>query len=132
VGAAAAVIQQFVNNGGGLVIGAQAWYWAYTNPILQHPSNLVLKTMGILVSSIIDADDYTFTGSPPSQIGHIDGAGLSCIADSCTGNTSSPCYISVDADLAGAMQALLDAARYEPLDEAFWTTLSQVFTTKNV
>ena len=127
VGAAAAAIQQFVNNGGGLVIGAHAWYWAYSNPVLQHPSNLVLNKMGIAVSSTVDADDYTFTGTPPTQIGNLD-VGISCIKDSCIGITSSTCYMSSEDQLTSAMESLNDAAGIVPLDASFWTVIQQVGT----
>jgi hypothetical protein len=125
VGAAAAAIQQFVSSGGGLVIGAHAWYWSYSNPVPQHPSNLVLNKMGIVVSSIIDTDDYTFTGSPPTQMGSVD-VWVNCIKDSCTGITSSTCYMSDDDHLTNSMEALTDAAGYVPLDASFWATLQQV------
>jgi hypothetical protein len=125
VGPAAAAIQEFVSNGGGLVIGAQAWYWSYSNPLPQHPSNLALNKMGIVVSSTIIYTNYTFTGSPPTQIGNADVA-LGCIRDSCTGVTSSTCYISDEDQLTSAMQNLNNAAGFAPLDATLWATLQQV------
>ena len=125
VGAAAAAIQQFVSSGGGLVIGAHAWYWSYSKPVLQHPSNLVLLPMGIAVSASIDANDYTFTGSPPIQVGNLDTA-LYCIEDSCTGITSSSCFMADDNKLSSAMEALADAAGYFPNMAEFWGRLQQV------
>jgi hypothetical protein len=126
VGAAAAAIQQFVSSGGGLVIGAQAWYWSYFNPVPQHPSNLVLNKMGIIVSSTIaEAGDYTFTGSPPTQIGNID-VGISCIKDSCTKLLGSSCYMKSEEKLTAAMEAVAEAAGMVSLDAPFWATLQQV------
>jgi hypothetical protein len=126
VGAAAAAIQQFVSSGGGLVIGAQAWSWSSSNSISQHPSNLVLNKMGIVVSSIVEANNYTFTGSSPRQIGNVD-VWIKCIRDSCTGVNNSTCYMSSDKYLASAMEALNDAAGYIPLDASFWATVQQVW-----
>jgi hypothetical protein len=64
VGAAAAAIQQFVNNGGGLVMGSQAWYWGYSKPIPLHPSNLVLLPMGIQDTGNWWKENYTFPLTP--------------------------------------------------------------------
>jgi hypothetical protein len=63
VGAAAAAIQQFVNNGGGLLIGAQAW--SSSKPVAEHPSNLVLSPMGIQVTKNWVKESYTFPLPPP-------------------------------------------------------------------
>jgi hypothetical protein len=41
----AALIQAFVQSGGGLITGAQAWYWSYTKPVEEHPSNALLAPM---------------------------------------------------------------------------------------
>ncbi|XP_060135202.1 TRPM8 channel-associated factor homolog [Zootoca vivipara] len=44
-------IHEFVSEGGGLLIGGQAWYWTYQNPtacaITQYPGNKILKKFGI-------------------------------------------------------------------------------------
>ncbi|XP_061494096.1 TRPM8 channel-associated factor homolog isoform X2 [Rhineura floridana] len=44
-------IHEFVSEGGGLLIGGQAWYWAYENPgasaIARYPGNKILKKFGI-------------------------------------------------------------------------------------
>ena len=126
VGPAAATIQQFVSDGGGLLIGAQAWYWSYSHPdVSQHPANLVLTNMGIVISSIVDMNSYTFTGSPPTQIGNVD-VGIGCISDICTNVTTSSCYTSDETKLTNSMTGLADAAFYVPLDASFWTTLQQV------
>jgi hypothetical protein len=130
VGEAAANIQDFVRNGGGLVIGAQAWYWASLGkPVLQHPCNLVLNTMGIYVSGVFESDrsDYTFTGTPPTQIGNPE-VMFSCIKDSCTDNTGSNCYMADEDELTKSMERLNDAAAFVPLDLPFWTTMQQVGT----
>ena len=41
----ASLIQAFVQSGGGLITGAQAWYWSYANPVENHPSNTLLAPM---------------------------------------------------------------------------------------
>ncbi|XP_069836111.1 TRPM8 channel-associated factor homolog [Dendropsophus ebraccatus] len=44
-------IQQFVAEGGGLLIGGHAWYWAYSNPnvLTQYPGNKILNKFGISI-----------------------------------------------------------------------------------
>ncbi|XP_063164165.1 TRPM8 channel-associated factor homolog [Candoia aspera] len=46
-----ASIHEFVSEGGGLLIGGQAWYWSYENPnssaIAEYPGNKILKKFGI-------------------------------------------------------------------------------------
>ncbi|KAM4035792.1 TRPM8 channel-associated factor homolog [Anomaloglossus baeobatrachus] len=46
-------IQQFVAEGGGLLIGGQAWYWSYSNPdvVSQYPGNKIINTFGITLLS---------------------------------------------------------------------------------
>ncbi|XP_069812406.1 TRPM8 channel-associated factor homolog isoform X2 [Dendropsophus ebraccatus] len=46
-------IQQFVAEGGGLLIGGHAWYWAYSNPnvLTQYPGNKILNKFGISILS---------------------------------------------------------------------------------
>jgi hypothetical protein len=121
----AAAIQQFVSNGGGLVIGAQAWYWSYSKPVPSHPSNLVLTKMGIFVSGSVSASDFSFTGTPPTQIGNAD-VGIECIKASCIGETSNSCFMADDGQLTNAMQSLNDAAGVVPPDAPFWATVQQV------
>ena len=58
VGAAAAAIQQFVSNGGGLVTGAQVWSWSGSAAL--HHVNLVLSPMGILTTKSWVKENYTF------------------------------------------------------------------------
>ena len=122
----AAKVRGFVSAGGGLVIGAQAWYWSYSNPTLSHPSNKVLLPMGIVLSADYAESDYTFDSSkPPSQVGNLD-VGLNCLEASLTGNTSSTCYTSDDGSITSIMEFLSGAAAYVPLDSSFWTRLEQV------
>ncbi|KAM6437057.1 TRPM8 channel-associated factor 2 [Liasis olivaceus] len=44
-------IHEFVSEGGGLLIGGQAWYWTYENPnssaIAEYPGNKILNKFGI-------------------------------------------------------------------------------------
>ncbi|XP_075129917.1 TRPM8 channel-associated factor homolog [Leptodactylus fuscus] len=44
-------IQQFVAEGGGLLIAGHAWYWSYSNPdvISQYPGNKILNKLGITI-----------------------------------------------------------------------------------
>ncbi|XP_073435431.1 TRPM8 channel-associated factor homolog isoform X2 [Dendrobates tinctorius] len=46
-------IQQFVAEGGSLLIGGQAWYWSYSNPdvVSQYPGNKIINKFGITILS---------------------------------------------------------------------------------
>ncbi len=67
MGSSAASLQAYVSAGGGLVTGAQAWYWSYTNPVAQHPSNLLLAAMGIYLSA--DIGQVGGWGGWPASLG---------------------------------------------------------------
>ncbi len=126
VGSQAAAIHAYVRNGGGVVNGAHAWYWGYEGrPSEQHPSNILLAPVGILVSGEIESQDYTFTANPPSQLGNSELA-LTCLADTFKGNTSSPFYLSASADLAAATGSVNGAARILSLNTSFWINLRKV------
>lgn len=126
VGSQAAAIHAYVRNGGGVVNGAQAWYWGYEGrPSEQHPSNILLAPVGILVSGEIESQDYTFTSKPPSQLGNSELA-LTCLTDTFKGNTSSPFYLSDDADLTAATGSVNGATIMLSFNTSFWTKLQQV------
>ncbi|XP_066448334.1 uncharacterized protein [Eleutherodactylus coqui] len=44
-------IQQFVAEGGGLLIAGQSWHWSYSNPdaVSQYPGNKILNKLGITI-----------------------------------------------------------------------------------
>ncbi|XP_038174987.1 TRPM8 channel-associated factor 1 isoform X1 [Arvicola amphibius] len=48
-------LQEFVAEGGGLFVGAQAWWWAFKNPgvspLARFPGNLLLNPFGISITS---------------------------------------------------------------------------------
>lgn len=46
-------IEEFLLNGGGLIMGGHAWYWSYSNSDVPHnyPGNKISKVTGLLVSS---------------------------------------------------------------------------------
>lgn len=56
-------IQEFVAEGGGLMIGGHAWYWAQTNPnrnvMTDYPGNRILNKMGLcLIGNTLKGDLY--------------------------------------------------------------------------
>ncbi|XP_041796403.1 TRPM8 channel-associated factor homolog [Chelmon rostratus] len=56
-------IQDFVSEGGGLLIGGQAWYWTYNhrgqNPLIGFPGNRILNKMGLsLLDTTIEKGSY--------------------------------------------------------------------------
>ncbi|XP_063288364.1 TRPM8 channel-associated factor homolog [Pelobates fuscus] len=52
-------LQEFVAEGGGLLIGGQAWYWASQNPgideLINYPGNNIINHFGISIIAGIDA-----------------------------------------------------------------------------
>ncbi|XP_074858687.1 TRPM8 channel-associated factor 2 isoform X2 [Carettochelys insculpta] len=67
-------IHTFVAEGGGLLIGGQAWYWACQNPgqaaIAAYPGNKILNRFGISILGMsIEADKYPVLplGEPPQH-----------------------------------------------------------------
>jgi hypothetical protein len=46
----AQAIRSFIQAGGGVLIGAQGWYWASSKPITAHPNNVLTSPMGIVVT----------------------------------------------------------------------------------
>ncbi|XP_078514936.1 TRPM8 channel-associated factor homolog [Lissotriton helveticus] len=56
-------IQEFVAEGGGLLIGGHAWWWAYKHPyehaVAEYPGNKILNTFGIsILSQTLTAKTY--------------------------------------------------------------------------
>jgi hypothetical protein len=112
--------------GGGVIIGVQAWYWAYSKPIAQHPNNKLTATLGFVLTGDAFDSPYTFVvGEPPSQTSNADVA-LNCLADSCLGKSSSSCYTDDTKKLAGIMQGLTRAAEFAPATSAFMKKLATV------
>ncbi len=122
---AAPLLQAFVSAGGGLLTGAQAWFWAYTSPVEQHPMNVLLAPMGIIASPEVTSADYTFGSTPPSQLGNAELA-LTCLAITYQGNTTSHYLLDSSQQVATATMSVVGAARVLPLTGSFWAKLQQV------
>ncbi|XP_042343172.1 TRPM8 channel-associated factor homolog [Plectropomus leopardus] len=64
-------IQDFVAEGGGLLIGGHAWYWAQThqgqNPMTDFPGNKILNKMGLSLHEKI-LDEGSYKAPMPSQV----------------------------------------------------------------
>ncbi|XP_062839385.1 TRPM8 channel-associated factor homolog [Anolis carolinensis] len=65
-------IHEFVSEGGGLLIGAQAWSWTYSHPnssaIAQFPGNKILNKFGIgIVGKAIDYSNEIFPAKQPGD-----------------------------------------------------------------
>jgi hypothetical protein len=68
-----AIVQEFVRNGGGLILGGHAWYWAYSNenPAEEHPGNKTIWGMGITISGNATLGDTHLVGpDPPTKLNH--------------------------------------------------------------
>ena len=55
-------IEQFLLEGGGLIMGGHAWYWSYSNSDVPHnyPGNKISQTTGLMVSSNWGYNDIDF------------------------------------------------------------------------
>ncbi|XP_053263154.1 TRPM8 channel-associated factor homolog [Podarcis raffonei] len=55
-------IHEFVSEGGGLLIGGEAWFWEDEHPgthaIAQYPGNKILKKFGIGITGVIPSESY--------------------------------------------------------------------------
>ncbi|XP_033019187.1 TRPM8 channel-associated factor homolog [Lacerta agilis] len=66
-------IHEFVSEGGGLLIGAQAWYWTYQNPTAcaaaQYPGNKILNKFGIgITGHSINLPDESYPARQASAV----------------------------------------------------------------
>jgi hypothetical protein len=61
-------IEQFLLNGGGVVLGGHSWYWSYSNSDVAHnyPGNKISKISGLFVSSSSGSVSLNFQNGPPS------------------------------------------------------------------
>ena len=55
-------IENFLLEGGGLIMGGHSWYWSYSNSDVPHnyPGNKISKTTGLLVSNSLGYNDINF------------------------------------------------------------------------
>ena len=56
------VIEEFLLDGGGLIMGGHSWYWSYSNSDVPHnyPGNKISKVTGLLVSDTWGYNDINF------------------------------------------------------------------------
>ncbi|XP_029026249.1 TRPM8 channel-associated factor homolog [Betta splendens] len=121
-------IQQFVAEGGGLLIGGHAWYWAQThcgqNPLTDFPGNKILNKMGLsLMGATIGGglykapvpsqainDSYHFRDLLRRFAGHVtEGADLTAQEEECLKKLGKDCstYLNMKAhDCASYRQVL--------------------------
>ncbi len=125
IGTSAAVVRTFVTQGGGLLTGAQAWYFSYTKDVVLHPLNVALAPMGIFTSSGGTSADYTFTSKPPVQLGNANTA-WAALSATFNGLTASPLYLGRAADVNTAMAMVYSAAPMIPSSNSFWAELKKV------
>ena len=127
VGTNAAGLRQFLAEGGGILMGAQAWYWNYSKPLPDHPSNQLLTPLGIVLSGQYLTPPTTLAPTaPPSQLGNADVA-LACLNASCAGDTGSACYSTTSGTISGYTATCAWTDDYIPEGAAFWTTLQKVW-----
>jgi hypothetical protein len=126
VGTNAAALRRYIQAGGGVIVGAQAWYWAYSKPVAEHPNNLLTSPMGFVINGDYLDSDFSFVvDAPPSQTSNA-AVALQCVANSCLGKTTSACYTADKGKLAGMMQGLTQAAGLAPANSGFMKGLASV------
>jgi len=104
-------IAQFVADGGGLVVGGQAWWWSYSNPdtTTNYPGNKILNAMGITYTPFTDvsAGLDTVGGAPPSVLHHATKALDLLLLDEAGAVTITDAEKALGAQQAGAAIDLL-------------------------
>ncbi|XP_013930910.1 PREDICTED: TRPM8 channel-associated factor homolog, partial [Thamnophis sirtalis] len=66
-------IQEFVSEGGGLLIGGQSWHWASVNPdssaIAEYPGNKILNKFGIgIVGKFLEVSETNYPAGEASEV----------------------------------------------------------------
>jgi hypothetical protein len=126
VGRNAPATRRFIQAGGGVMIGGQAWWWSYSKPVAEHPNNKLIAPLGLILTGEAFESEFTFpVGEPPSQTSNAI-VGVKCLADSCLGRTASTCYTEDTQKLANMMQGSTRAAEFAPTTSAFMTRLLAV------
>lgn len=125
LGTDAETIRAYIQAGGGLLTGAQAWYWTYNNPVELHPSNILLGPTGIYLTGYSSMYDASFGAAMPSQLGNGEYA-IAVLEASFGNDTSSPLYTTSSSIITNAISSVTSAAGVLPLASSFWTKLQQV------
>jgi hypothetical protein len=92
VGTYADNIRAFVAAGGGLVLGGQAWYWSYNQPVETFPGNQVLQPLGIFITANGITEECAVGEALPLQVADVTKA-LECINATLTQGSSASCYL---------------------------------------
>jgi len=109
----------FMNSGGGVIMGGHAWYWSYSNTDVAHnyPGNKIAKSTGLFVSSDWGYNDVYFQNIP-HEYSTISNAIAAVLADRIDGIEMA------NDDAAVAYSALSDCTGIVTLDYTdFWTPL---------
>ena len=109
----------FMNSGGGLIMGGHAWYWSYSNYDVAHnyPGNKIAKSTGLFVSSDWGYNDVFFQNMP-HEYSTISNAIEAVLADRIDGIEMN------DDDAAVAYSAISDCTGIVTLDFTdFWAPL---------
>ena len=114
-----AALVDFMNSGGGVIMGGHAWYWSYSNTDVAHnyPGNKIAKSTGLFVSSDWGYNDVYFQNIP-HEYSTISNAIAAVLADRIDGIEMA------NDDAAVAYSALSDCTGIVTLDYTdFWTPL---------
>jgi len=63
-------IEQFLIEGGGVILGGHSWYWSYSNSDVAHnyPGNKIAPTTGLFVSTHSGSAQITVDNAPPNRL----------------------------------------------------------------
>ena len=113
-------ITNWLEDGGGLIMGGHAWYWSYSNSDAAHnyPGNKIAKSTGLFVSTSSGSatfavntnewgDLYRLHGALPLIVDHVDGTQMMTQNDAAIGaKTVSLCVSNLPLDYTGVWDSL--------------------------
>ena len=113
-------ITNWLEDGGGLIMGGHAWYWSYSNSDAAHnyPGNKIAKSTGLFVSTSSGSatfavntnewgDLYRLHGALPLIVDHVDGTQMMTQNDATIGaKTVSLCVSNLPLDYTGVWDSL--------------------------
>lgn len=106
-------LRDWTEDGGGLILAGQAWYWSYSNADVpnRYPANRVVGDHGVLWTSSYGVPGTHDVSSAPDPLRHAGTAAAALFDHVAGGPTLSPADLDVAADAAGFAIAQLDPAR---------------------
>ena len=111
-------VEQFMQGGGGVILGGHAWYWSYSNSDAAHnyPGNQISRISGLMVSTSPGSSSMSFPSTPHNSLHQLRPALKAISAHMTTG----PLLNQADSSIAaGAVSRSVSALPFDFID--FWT-----------